>query len=598
VTGIAGIFLRDTGEWAGRGAGGVLRAEGISFVAAGRVDNRDELPASAGETDAAALFDAYRRWGDAAPARIYGDWEFAAWHADERRLTVARDHFGNASLYYVAEPGVCAFSTSLAELLAMNLAPIELDELWLAQLLLAWPEYHGERTLRRAVRRLPPAHVLTVTPESSSVRCYWRLEDTPALELDDRREYVEGIREVFDEAVRVRLRGAEQPGATLSGGLDSTSVAATAARLLGATVGPRLRAYTAAPVADTAPYVRDQVGDEAPFAEAVARVAGHTDLRLLDSAGASPVGAVRRMLDIRDEPLHGASAAFWLLALFDAARVDGCDALLIGQAGNGGISWEGDPSSQAIRSRVESTGLWGTMKVGLRRRAPASLLRARKRRRADPEWYRQSAIHPELAVRLDLDELRFTRPRSLAARTVREQRCRVVMPGRSFVGSVWDDLGAAFGLDVRDPTGDPRVLAYSFSVPDRIFRDPETRLDRWLIRAAMEGRLPDEVRLNPRRGLQSADIVPRLRRHAADVEEALAEVAAGPAADYVDVAHLRDGWERVQAVDAPESFAVAVQVLMRGLMAGLWLNGFDASRPAAPTPAGDVLRLHAPRWMP
>ena len=62
-------------------------------------------------------------------------------------------------------------------------------------------------------------------------------------------------------------------------------------------------------------------------------------------------------------------------------------------------------------------------------------------------------------------------------------------------------------------------------MPDRIFVDSQSGLDRWLIREAMAGTLPDDVRLNRQRGLQAADLVPRLRASAAEVETALAEVA-------------------------------------------------------------------------
>src|SRR6185369_10229339 len=148
--------------------------------------------------------------------------------------------------------------------------------------------------------------------------------------------------------------------------------------------------------------------------------------------------------------------------------------------------------------------------------------------------------------------------------------CRVVRPGKAFVGAIHAEHGAAAGLEIRDPTGDARVLAYCFSVPDRFYFDAETGLDRWLIREAMKGRLPDEVRLNKRRGRQAGDLVLRLRACAEDVEIALGELARGPAAAYVDVEYMRQVWRMIQQYDTQEAFTKSVTVLTRGIMAGLF----------------------------
>ena len=203
-------------------------SRGIAFTAAARVDNREELirdlrleiqsPREASNLqpptsnfqlptpDGDILLHAYLKWGDDCVKRIYGDWAFAAWHPNERKLFLARDHFGNTALYYYANSRLFAFASEPKALLALNLAPLEMDELYLAQVLITWTAYHGERTIYKSLRRLPPAHTLTATPQQLNTQQYWRLEDTPLLHLPKRQDYVESFREVFDEAVRARLR--------------------------------------------------------------------------------------------------------------------------------------------------------------------------------------------------------------------------------------------------------------------------------------------------------------------------------------------------------------------------------------------------------
>jgi asparagine synthase (glutamine-hydrolysing) len=118
-----------------------------------------------------------------------------------------------------------------------------------------------------------------------------------------------------------------------------------------------------------------------------------------------------------------------------------------------------------------------------------------------------------------------------------------------------------------------------------VFIDPVTGLDRWLIRESMRDRLPDEVRLNRRRGIQAGDLVPRLRACHGEVEDALGELAAGPAAEYLDVPYMRIVWQTIQTKNTPEALRKADTVLTRGIMAGLSVNSLDQNATAHRRPA-------------
>lgn len=569
-------------------------AEGFIFSAAGRVDNRDELIADCGLriveygkseiSDSELIQHAYRKWGEDCPKRIYGDWSFAAWHPRERRLFISRDHFGNTSLYYYADPRLFAFASDRKALLALNPGPIKMDELYLAQVLISWPAYHGERTIHTPIKRLPPAHCLTITHERLDVRQYWVLEETPELRLPRRNDYVEAFRVLFDEAVHCRLRvsnfsGAQDNGgrfiaATLSGGLDSGSVTATAAHFL-QDEGKRLAAFTSVPLSDTSIYVGKRFGDELPFALATARHVGNVDLHQINARTISPIQAIRCMLEIYNEPGHAAGNFFWILGLEEAARANGCSVLLTGQMGNAGISWTGDVFSQPFLLQLNHYGWRRWAKERAKLTLPDFFLQTYRRARmpADYSWCKSSSIRPDFARRINLLEQRLNDP-SENLHTPQERRFKIIKPGRSFGGALHAQMGAAHGLEIRDPTADARVLAFTISVPDYIFIDPQTGMDRMLIRDAMKGRLPDEVRLNRKRGRQAGDLVPRLRACAAEVETALDELAQGPAADYLDVPYMCDVWSMIQTQDTPEAFHKAVTVLTRGIMAGLFVNGF------------------------
>lgn len=565
----------------------------FAIIAAGRVDNRIELghqlgvsPSElTGLTDRELLMRSYHAWQEDAPIRIYGDWLLAAWHPSEQRLFLARDHHGISALYYYADKEVFAFASSRQALLALNLARIELDEYYLAQVLVTWSACNGESTIHKPIRRLPPAHCLAVTPERIAVKRYWQLEETTELLLPRKSDYLDAFRDIFDEAVRCRLRANSPIGVTLSGGLDSGSVATTAASLLRAK-GCRLNAFTSVPLSNPGSFVGDRFGDELPYAISTASAAGNIDLHLIDAVAITPIAAIRQAVRIHDEPIHAAGNYFWILALEKTAYDMGCRVLLTGQEGNPGVSWTGSPLSHPFADQIRLLG-WQKWNQLMRRETKEwfkqvvsleIVNRIRRYRAEKQQWWRNSAINPDFASRLRLLEQRMDDPNELPPRTPLAQRFRILKPGRSITGEFHAQMGAALGLEIRDPTADARVLAFTFSVPDHIYMDPETGMDRWLIREAMKGRLPDEVRLNRKRGRQSSDIVPRLRACAGEVETALDELGQGPASAYLDVPYMRRVWQLIQTDDTQESYTKSITILTRGIMTGLFVNRFNTER--------------------
>ncbi|MFZ6027641.1 MAG: asparagine synthase-related protein [Chloroflexota bacterium] len=562
---------------------------GLVFTAAGRVDNRDALIAACKSLaddwcaanrlevlpDGDLIYLSYLRWGEDAPRYIYGDWAFAVYHVAEQRLFLARDHFGNTAMYYYLDARTFAFASDRHALLSLGVPRGEIDELYLAQVLVSWPAYHGERTVYTNLKRLPPAHTVTVTPKNHETRQYWRLEETPLLHLAKRQDYVEALRDVFDQAVRARLRvhpGSAQVASSLSGGLDSSSVTVTAARMLRAT-GQTLDAYTSVPLSDPSCYVGERFADEWPYAQETAASAANVRHVRIDAAGASVIEAFCEMLKVYGEPVHAAGNFYWIQAVEHAARTAGSRVFLTGQLGNAGLSWTGNIFSQPLGFRVRQMGVAGYLKAQCRRLAPVSWALAWQRQRTSFEaMCRSSAIHPDFARRLNLFERLLADLEENPSEGGGQERCRFLMPGRSFVGALHAQSGAGRGLEKRDPTGDARLLAFTFSVPDWVFMDPQSGIDRWLIRAAMQGRLPDAVRLNRRRGRQAGDLVPRLRAEAQRVEAVLDDLARGPAAVYLDVPYLRQSWQMIRVEDTPQAFLKATAVLTRGMMAGLFLN--------------------------
>ena len=522
---------------------------------------------------------AYERWGEGTPQHLIGDWSFAAWHPKEKRLFLARDHFGNTGLYYYHDEHRFAFASSRKALFALGI-PHRLNEFYLACVLVSWSAHHGSQTIELDLRRLPPAHALTLAEGRPQIDQYWRLEDVQEMRLKDSREYTEGLLVIFDRAVRDRLRSIDGIGITLSGGLDSGSVTSLAARAL-REQNQHLTAYTSVPLYDVQNTVDgDRFGDELPFAQAVAAFAGNVDLIQIPARDWTPVQAIRRGLEIHDEPGHAAGNLYWIYSLLAAAQRDGLRTLLTGQGGNATISWTGGRRAQELRQLLRSRSWLRIFQLGVYPFLPLPLLRRLRGAlgRGGLDWTRTS-IHPDLVRRLDLGA-RFIQGTGDTSNPEHwyaplPYRHAIIKPGSSFLGSIWAENGAAHGLEVRDPTFDKRVMEFALSIPDREFTGPDGE-DRRVIRAAMQGIMPDEVRLNRRRGRQAGDLGQRLLNSSAEVEAAMKEVESSELAQRcLALARMRDVWSSLQQGIDQSNTHQATTILMRGMMAGLYLADLE-----------------------
>jgi len=201
------------------------------------VELRDELRAlgctfrTRGDTE--VVLHALRAWGEDALARFDGQFALALWRPRARTLSVARDRLGVRPLYLTEHRGAVWFASEVKALFAADPElPRALDPDGLAETFTFWTTV-APRTAFRGIEELRPGHVRTYSPGGVVERCYWRprFAETFAGSLDDAARALE--RELA-RATELRLVRADVPvGCYVSGGLDSSVVAALAHRVHG-----------------------------------------------------------------------------------------------------------------------------------------------------------------------------------------------------------------------------------------------------------------------------------------------------------------------------------------------------------------------------
>ncbi|MBK7597445.1 MAG: asparagine synthase (glutamine-hydrolyzing) [Acidobacteria bacterium] len=212
----------------------------VSIVFNGEIYNHRELRPMLAErghiyrtsSDTETIIHLYEEFGTKGVEHLQGMFSFAIWDAPRRRLVLTRDRLGIKPLYYaVKDDGSLFFASEIKAFIESNAIKPELNYNALADF--TTNRYtSGEETLFRGVMRLLPGHTLIWSDGQVHIERYWDVSfSKPAQRLSD-QEYIERFGELFHDCVKSHLMSDVPLGMFLSGGIDSSAIAAVMSRLV------------------------------------------------------------------------------------------------------------------------------------------------------------------------------------------------------------------------------------------------------------------------------------------------------------------------------------------------------------------------------
>src|SRR5579864_5050786 len=242
-------------------------------------------------SDTEVILLGYLAWGTQCIEKLIGMFAFALWDAREQQLLLARDRVGKKPLYYARNGSVVAFASELKALRAGGLCPTALDAEAL-DCYLTFGYIPAPRTIFSGVTKLRAGHWLRMTAGAQTAQRYWGLSfaDPRPRTLEQATDELDSL---LDEAVRCRLMSEVPLGAFLSGGIDSSLVVASMARLTNRSVitnsiGFEDREFSELPVARAiARHLQTEHHEfvvAAKAAEIIEKIAWHFDEPLADSS--------------------------------------------------------------------------------------------------------------------------------------------------------------------------------------------------------------------------------------------------------------------------------------------------------------------------
>ena len=461
--------------------------------------------------DTETIVHAYEQWGDACVERFRGMFAFAIWDGRRRRLLLARDRMGIKPLYWTMTRGRLLFGSEIKAILASGLIRAEANEEAVPELL-GTRYVSGPETLFRGIQRLMPGHVLVFEHGVPSVRQWWDVpvgRRSPEIDRMSDAEVVAAFRARLEDAVRTRLMADVPLGMFLSGGLDSSVIAALMARM----VDRPLETFSVA--------FRPQAFSELDYARTVAAAIGANPHEIVIDER-DFFGALPRLVWHEDEPIaHPSSVPLYFVSKLAADHVkvvltgEGSDELLAGYGKypralanwRAGALWAAAPeplrrfvsdtlvprlpgrvgryarrSFLAMPRTPEAMFFDNFASIGLARQA--TLLAPRLARLATPAAYAASRAYFETpnGHSTTLDRLLYADLKTYLVELLMKQ----------------DQMSMAASIESRVPFLDHHLVEFAAQLPPRMkLRGLTTK---WILREAARDLLPQTILTRPKMG--------------------------------------------------------------------------------------------------
>ena len=255
-------------------------------------------------SDTETIIHLFEEYGADCVQHLRGMFAFAIWNRNTKTLFIARDRLGIKPLYYKLTPERLLFGSEIKVLLAHGGIHPEFNRATLPEYL-AFGYLSGEETFYAGIQKLMPGHIMTIGPEGQAdIRQYWDLDASKPHESRDEQYYVRSYRELLEGAVQSHLMSDVPLGVFLSGGVDSSAVAALMTKIRREPVETFSVGYT------------EQTYSELPFARTVSEHI-HSRHHEVFVSEQDFFGALPHLIWHEDEPIAWPSS----ISLYFVARL-------------------------------------------------------------------------------------------------------------------------------------------------------------------------------------------------------------------------------------------------------------------------------------
>lgn len=562
----------------------------ITLIADVRIDNRNDLIKRLNITheditDADLILSAYQKWGLDCAEQLIGDYVFAIWDALEQRLLLARDPMGMRTLYYYQDANKFVFATEIKQILALPDVSEEIHEQALG-VFFTGPNLPPDWTFYKDIWLLPAGHILTLQDKLQRRWKFWDINPEYTIQYKDEREYAEHFRELFKASVITRLRSIKPLGLSLSGGMDSMSIASMVGWLAENNVETN---YPAPLLTFSHAYEQLKECDERHISRLVTHHFNFPEIDL----------PAEEMHPLADYPLHGPDSDDPFISVYQPiiefglkeAQNRHVGAMMSGGRGDlltsgwfydywGKIHagrWKAllqdiqtvrEHEKKSIASIITKQIIWPPYRLSKTREQIRKMLRRppaiSEEREIYPNW-----VNDEFAEKIQIESivLQNESPPSPFKNPIKNWRYQVIFNQLQMRVAIWSERNhAKFQMGYIDSYSDRRLTEFILAIPhDQVNK---THTYKYIAHQAMQDIMPTSAHSQVQKILPTPAYMYALRNQAQDTVFDLIDNSIAHKLGYVEKSVVRSHYESIinGEVDHPNFWWI--------LVIEMWLNQF------------------------
>ena len=515
--------------------------------------NMEEIP------DGKIAFEMLKHYGKDSFNMMLGAYAFVYYSREENRLWLVMDAVGNRCLYYRKVGNILYYSSLISTLYVIDEC-CSLNKNWISDFLAydsLLVDGNDADTTIREIKKVGVASYLEVCKETINEERYWN-----AFKYYKKRqhctdeEYKRDFRSLFKTSSKCLLRSAEETGIMLSGGLDSTAVAAAVSPLLGKK-SKQLFAYTSVP--STYSQVKNNskhLYDESAQVKATAECLGNVECTYIGMEDNNIWEERQKLLEIMEMPYKSIQNMTWIYEIYKAARKKNVRILLSGEYGNTTASFT---DISLYLNDLFYHGQW----IKYYKELSEYCRRYHRKRRpvfketlmngvyvfciSAKDIIGKSYIKQDICKKYGVYRRMLTHGKMAARAKISDRGMRILMSetnGLRQIGEAHTKLSLATGVLMRDPMKDKRMIEFCMEIPlDQFQKNGDSRR---LIRNYLADIMPKHILEEYRQGEQSSDFRKRITIEWNKIRTECEEKFKEYQSEFVDVERLLNSMNEIE----------------------------------------------------
>lgn len=496
------------------------------------------------------IYKAYEKWGKDCVNYLIGDFAFAIWNKETQELFCVRDHLGVKPLNYYYDESCFVFSSDVSAIVCQSDLNLSVDQRQIADTL-SIVKSEKNRTTYSEIKKLPPGHSLSWKKGKLTLEKYWDLKPQQTIQKKD-VEIIAEFKSMLEESVLCRTKSHKYIGSELSGGVDSSSIAALASKFV--------------PLKTFSHILPDHLigkihpfKDEREFIHLLGDFCNISERHFITSEVSLLNTLKQHVKDFKN--LSQQNFGIFSDQLYKKAEEQNIEVLLSGFGGDEVVT----SKSASYLTELAKNKQWEEIKIDLKNQYPSQtvffkkyfklrlkdLFPALKRLRFKTAWwkpkYNNLALNKDFEKNAKIKKRYFEYYQNMQTHSLQERNIeRITHPHVSQRLEYCSLIARKYGVEYRYPLLDIRLIEYYLAIPPRL--KARNGIGRYIMRKAIEGIVPPKIQWRTdKSGATIPTVFMRMMRDENEIADLIERARTNPLVrKYIDLDKYEQWYDKLR----------------------------------------------------